>query len=640
MGRRKTTGLGEKTELLVQKTDRRTAAGRTAAKAIFQYYENSDGKTISLLYGIIARCSLRNITELNEIEDVFYVSKQKEEKEKQKEICVCGTRIQNVYLLQLKNGKISLDEILESLETNQILQLSKDLIPIGKNCYEKLPEILSELGLKKAAERISSMSRKKTIKKAKKDMEAIVNELTQNISFELRQQLRKAGIQPEQLARTSLLIKHYEQFLKGDESGTLFDLDPGSNRSMFNWFEENAKDSINKEIRNILRKCKYAAHRLNQNDLAQIMLYIMEYKQINTNVMLAEFNKDMLYISSLPFRHPWVTKKRIRIDKRFSQPNTIYRNRRSIRGRTIRKLLEQERITAMQAMGIHNKFPFLEQLRISINTEIEQKYGSEKEISSLIQSTKDYYKQIKEKRKQEVFSGKILFGGEYGILKEFFKRASVGRTHSEQENYLRNFCIEDFQETFPLIILIGRKIKYARKLKKENSRIQEHNILRTQYILKEEIDENFEKLTGISEKDIRERLRLKDGDSLFENLLDFFEKVPYSHSQFTNFWSKNILRIQTGLSEGIVEKKYFAMEKNKNNFSIWYERLMNAEMHKISDESIQQVEALRKLQQESGTGFYYLRKRIFLSTLEREGYGSNHSELTIKCLYKEYIERN
>lgn len=646
MPRRKTYEFGETAEFLLQKIDRRFSEGKRAAEAITAYRDNSDGKSLSLLKGLAIQLSLQNLSQLDEIEDAFYARDQEER-------CACGTKLsRNVYLVRRKQNAMPHKKLRELIQQKSIRKI-RFHTALGQDCYEKLPAILTELGYKKPAEQINN-KRKQGKKQQQEKLDEKILRLTESLSPELAEKLKKSRIKPEQLIRTSLMIQHSRQLLEGDESGILFDLDPGNNRSTFNWFTEGirAEDIKNDDIKDIWYKMSHAAHLVTEDELHAMLIYSIEYRPRKTNVVLAGIKEDLLYLSSLPFSHPIIKKymkknSRITVDRRFSRPVTIFRRRQNVHCRSIRKVLEDEYITLADAIGMHNAFPRIEEMRISVNKDFSEKYGDTAKIRGILRELKKEYEQIKEqkhleKQKKILPRPKKLKDTEYYIVKEFIKRSGIGREHTGRENYLRNFTIESFQEIFPKIILAGRKILYARTVKREKPTISEKEILRKQYILSEVIDEEFEKLTGITEQELCKATGKQPGmQKPFHLLIEYFSNAHSLNYNFEQF-QQNLPTLQAMQSAGIIETSFLISSKKTglNRLQHWLKHLAKLGMHALPEETLKQVAELKELEKTGQHLYLFPRVPARLYSLEQNGYGPKDAEIKVRVLYGMYILRN
>ncbi len=521
MAKRK-TDENELFEFLMQRVDRRTEWGRKAEEVLNGYKERRNTNALSLLKSLVMELQTDSLADVCALDDEYY-------KRNAEEQCVCGRHIsREVFLMNYKPGTLAQEGIIGVASTGRGVKGVRDYIPLGSKCHERLPSILEELGVPRLRKRIA---------KAAKEKEKRLEGMVLDVSDELKRKLMERGIDAEQLSRV-ISLEHAHSLIEGDESGIMFDLDPGTNRNSYNWFREGIKagDIEDEEVREIWHKLNEAAHLVSEDELATIMTYSHSFRPRNASVLLAGVKDDLLFLSDLGL---------VNIDRDYRLPETKFKGRREYGRKTIRDVLGQEKVTRVEAIGIHNHFPDIVEKRIEMNRELAQKYGIGRSWDYILKEIGHVFEEVKAeladeyKRWGKIIEEHVLTKNEYITVKGFFKRSRIGK-ESERENYLRNYSIPAFIGVAPKIVEIGRKIRYARKLGDELSR---YDILKQEFELREDVEENFEKRTGIS------------GANLAE-VIDMLENVRLEHGPFTKFQEEHAHCLREMHENGLIAKRY------------------------------------------------------------------------------------
>jgi len=562
--KRKTQNATELYEFLIQRVNRSTNWGKEAEKALLNYKKAKNTNVLSLLKSLVVELQTDNLADVCALDDEFY-------KRNVKDQCVCGRHIsKEVYLMNYKPGTLVQENIISVISTGKTMKGTRDYIPIGSSCHDLLPYVLDDLGEPRL---------RKKIEHGRKEKEKKLEDEILDISLELRETLEKKGFDIEQLQK-AIALEHAQALIDGDESGVKFDIDCGTNRNTYNWFREGikAKDIENKTVRGIWYKLNNAAHLVTEDELAVVMAYSHEFRPRNINTLLAGVKDDLFYLANLPEDHPIIKKYgKLNINKNYVHPKTAYRSRKKIKKRKIFQVLDQDKITRVEAMGIHRHFPDIVDTRIAINRELTQRYsrrdkkiaeryGGGRHWHQVIEEMRPVFEEVKDElaadyeKFQKAIGDYVLTRGEYLAAKEFLKRSRIGKDNA-RKNYLRNFTIQEFQEIAPLIVTVGRKIRYAqRKYKETGDSELRNNTIKKKYILLEDLKDNFEGITGIKE----------DIDTVMDTLLNtgFIES-----RSARNFLNKNETEIRDMYENGLLAVNYLKQGKTECTLKRQYDNV-------------------------------------------------------------------
>jgi len=325
------------------------------------------------------------------------------------------------------------------------------------------------------------------------------------------------------------------------------------------------------------------------------MAYSHEFRPRNTDALLAGVKDDLKYLANLPKNHPIIKKHgKVNIDKNYVHPKTEYRSRKKMKKRTIRKVLDQEKITRVEAMGVHRHFPNAVDTRIEINRELSQEYskrdeeiakehGSGRHWYDIIQGMKPLFEKVKGdlakdfKKTRKVVHEPDLIRDEYLAVKGFLKRCSIGKDNDERNNYLRNYTVEEFQKTAPIVVAVGRKVRYADKKSKETKNSsQKHDIIRQECMLKEDFEDMFEQLTGIEESPDKTIDRIVNAQLV-------------KNETFQNFQKENGKLIGEAYEHGLIAKKYLKRDLKRN-----HERLQKEDVVELDEKTKERFEKIKE----------------------------------------------
>ncbi|MEM4263409.1 MAG: hypothetical protein QW666_00755 [Candidatus Woesearchaeota archaeon] len=640
MGRRK-TGLTELIEFFFQRTDRRFSFGKKTGDVILSWAgKNPDGtdilikmpdgtikkqppntKKLSLLRGLVLEYQAANLDELPkklENSDDFYVKNVEGN-------CMCGEGFSlEAVILNIKGGNEAKNNIYGKIKAQKKIKIS-DCTAIGMDCYNGLPKLLDELyipnNLQQSRDQVS---------KTKEE----ITDFVENISPQLMRKLGMMDLTIDNLKKL-LTLAHAQKLLEGDESGINYDIDLRNNKSTFNWFkglqestiregidEDNAEDLLQ-----IWHKINKTAHLLTDEDLAKLIIYSHEFRQRKTDLLLAGVKQDLLYLSSLDASHEYIKEYGpFNIDKHFVYPRTTYKYRHEKdipKDKTIREILNQEFITRIELMGIHNHFPNIIETRISINRQVAQKYGLGRTWDYILKEIEPWFEKTKEELHEEykewgeIINEHVFTKDDYLTVKYFLKKTKIGQT-TDRENYLRNHDIQSFEEVAPKIIKIGRKLRYARKIeerKKENKTEEgiDFEILKQEYFLKEDFVEKFPEFTKIEGI---------TADKFFEIL----ESTGFvEHKEYQKFRQKII-----GAYEfGIVPKELIAKTSQEKTRALYYYKILqNQGVHEQSEKTQEKLKLIKE-RYDSGV----IAKLGFAESLFKSKYIDTELEKQISAVY-------
>lgn len=582
MAKRKTNNQSELLEFLSQKLNLRRNFDRNAWNVIQNYAEKGDTAKLSLLKGLLIELEGRTPEQiLSNLDIVDYQTDVKGS-------CVCGKSLsKELYRLRIggRLPKKALErEVVQTISTGETVGESRAELTLGSSCYANLPELLSDLGYPELQE---------VAKKSKKKKADELEHLIEEPSKELLSRLKAEGIDIKQFEKISSLLQNADLT---NEREVIFNLDPGRKNSFANWFSQGIKQGaiIEQEIIDIYSKLEKASHLIQPGELAKLATYSYEYRKFPARAVIGIDKDDLMYLSNLSDNDPIVKEHgKFNIDKHYVRPGTKFRNRKDLEKVTIREKLNQSHLTFLEALGIQLHFPELRDVREQANRKTAGKYGVSQiwywllrnDIKPVFEQTK---KELHEEYKEfgEIVHDHVLTKDEYHTVKEFLKRGSLGRK-SERESYLRMHSIQQFQKIAPKIAAIGRKLRLAEKMHENGNGIHDYGILKQEYILKEDFEENQEKLVGTSIN--------------LENILDMLEIVSMQRKPYKRL-QKEIPLIRQMYAHGLISKKY--TKSGKNTLKSWldYFKEKGITLEKIAGNSDIKTlrEAVVKIREHSG----------------------------------------
>ncbi|MBW2966564.1 hypothetical protein KY342_05660 [Candidatus Woesearchaeota archaeon] len=588
--RRKTENATELYEFLIQRVDRRTDWGKEAWKTIEKYDKANDTSKLSLLKGLSIEFPERSFVEVLNVDPVDYQRNVKAR-------CVCGQGLsKEAYRMRIrgvsrKGGMESQvhGKIRDKVPVSGVTRKSNVEFLLGKDCYAHFPDLLSDFGYK---------DMKKTVKEGKKRKRKELEEMVDNVSAEVEEALRRYKIDPEQFRQISELMKESKVF---SDKNVLFELDPGKKNSFANWFREGIKEKSikNKEIVDAYYKLENAAHLLTKEELSALTTYSYEYRQLETRAVIGGIKDDLLYLDGLSSSDPLIKRfGRLNLDQHYVRPGTRFRSRNKLEKATIRDKLKQSHLTFLEGLGIKLHFPDIENTRLEANRELAQRYGVGRSWNYLLKEVfdspdsdegeaKSFYDEVKDelaadyRKHQRIVNPPDLTKGDYLALKSFEKRSKMGR-RTERENYLRMFSIRGFRDIAPIIIEIGRKVRYARrKFAKTEDELLKGAIIKQKYFLREHLEESFQTLTGIEESPTKVIDMIVNAQGV-EN--EAFQKFQKSHAE----------TLREAYDNGLLAIKYL------NHLARNFERLQKEEVVELDEKTI---ERLAKIEEYSKSDF-------------------------------------
>ncbi len=581
MARRKTTKLSELIEFFFQKTDRRVSFGKQTEEVILSWVEGKNTSRLSLLRGLVLEYQVSRLDDLPkklEKSDDFYVKDVEGN-------CVCGQPFSaEAVLLNVKGGNEAKNRIYGKIKAEKKIT-ARDSAAIGMDCYSSLPTLFEELNIPNNLKQYRDT--------AKKTKEEKLQEIIAGLSPELQKKLEALGLDADTL-KTVLGLEHIHELAEGDESGVKFDIDQRNSTNTFNWFKgleeraisENIREEYVEDLLQIWYKLNKATHLLTDDDLAEIMVYSHEFRQRKTDLLLAGVKQDLVYLSKLDDNHPHIKQYgKVNIDKHFTLPQTKYRNRKNLPEKTIRDVLEQEFVTRIEAMGVHNHFKDIIERRIAINRETCDRYGVGRTWDYIIKEIEPWFEKAKEelhedyKKWGEIVREQVFTKDEYSAVKSFLKRSRIGQS-TQRENYLRNHHIAYFNHVAPEIITIGRKLRQARKLKDENAGEADFKVLKQEYFLAEGFSTHFSGLTKIEGV---------GADKFFELL----ENTGFvEHKEYQKFRQK----ILSAYEFGIVPKEVIAKTgQEKSRAAYYYKMLQKHGVHEQNEKTQDRVKYIQDM---------------------------------------------
>jgi len=556
--------------LLRSRIDLRTDWGRQAWTTIQKYAERGATAKLSLLKSLVTYFEGRPLVDVLNVEPVDYRTDVKDR-------CACGRELsKELYRMRVKGhvrkGAVE-TEILQKIKDKKPFKKSISEFILGSECYDHLPDLLSDFGFDELKRRTKIARRK-----GKKELEEILNA---EFSDELKNRLSQVGINPEDLAKLGSLVKELS-FDNSTEAALLYDLDPGKRNSLACWFDEGIKNKTitDPEIIEIYNKAIKVPHLLKQGDLGLLMTYQYDFRKHNTDAVIGGVKKDLFYLASLPLDHNIIKKfRKINLDKRYVRPATKFISREGLEEKTVREKLNESHLTFVEALGIYNHFKNIEDIRYQCNKDTAQKYGVgrtwdyllEKIIPVFIETKKKFAEDFK--KFGEVVRESVLTRDDYRTIKAFLKRSEIG-TGSARENYLKRFSIGSFKEVAPKIVAVGRKIKIAEGLYENGAK--DYSTLKKEFLLKEDLEKDLEKKTGIIEP--------------LEAVIDFIANSYSEDKLYNNFKIKYGKTIENFFKEGLIESK--DIEKIKR----WYSFLKKEGVAAIPKEASECIEKIKELE--------------------------------------------
>ncbi|MBI2129814.1 hypothetical protein HYU07_06275 [Candidatus Woesearchaeota archaeon] len=549
MHRRK-TDMSETSELLSQHIDLRSSWGAGAWKTILRYIRKKDTSKISTIKNLIG-IAPEKYHYLDEMLDNVHAADMA-----YNATCIGGHNFKQGYIMRIG---------------------TKDFF-IGKECYD----MLSHFSLGEFKETVKEASKKKK----RKELEELIFE----VSPELRETMAKAGIDAEQLLLISELIKDNVPL---NEQSLLYELDPGKRRSFLNYFREGIKNKTitNEEIIYIHDKLQTIAHRVSSEELAKLVIYSYEYRPFKTEAVMGIVKDDLEYLSKLKDDELVKRYGRIELDEHYEIPAARYREREDFEKLTVKERLDESKpyMTFFEAWAIklhfRKKGQDIEKIRMESNRKVAEKYGVGPSWHYILKEVGSIFEEEKAKLAKEFSEfGRIVYEHvltekEHKIAKDFLERSRIGRITEreiERENYLRMFSIREFMETAPVIVSIGRKVRFARRMY-ENTGDEwlKQGLIKQDYFLKEELSDNFKDWTGID----------KNADDLIDMILNArFVKSK----RFSDFQEKHGALIKEMYGNGLVAKKYLG------SFVKYNAVLEKEKVRKLNDETTQKMEKIEE----------------------------------------------
>lgn len=573
-------------ELVKDKVDGRTKEGIGFWKALRSYHRTKDTKKRGLVENLLVLFDGR-IMDIVNAEPIWY-------QEHVKTRCACGEEIEReVYLMKIKgraikDGKES--QIITKIK-NQTSLSAEDLKAyglffLGSTCQGNFSDLISYYG--------QDMEEKVTESRKKKSEE--MEDTNLEISAELREKLKDLHIDEEQFKLIQNYLKDASDL--SEESSVLYELDLGKNRSFGNWFREkiNSGEIKNEEIIEVYHRLKHAPKSLTTKDLAALTTYSYEYRRFDTNAVMGGIKDDLLYLSCLEYKNPLIKEfGRFNIDKDYVRPDTRFRERKDNPdiGKKIRDKLKEPDMSFLEAIGIMVQFPNVESARVRANRdvtaryikrdeEIARKYGVGQEWDNVLRELRDVFEKENQELSEEyrefgeILKDHVLTRDEHITLKRFFKRSFIGSQRTQRENYLRMFSIKEFKEIAPEVIKIGRKLRYAnRQYQETGSELLKLGLLRQKYILNEDLEDKFTKLTGIEEN--------------YEIVIDMLLNAQcVGNKAFRKFQEDDSKSFKEAYDNGL-----FA-SKNLNKLARNYERLQKEEVVELDDKTKERLAKIVK----------------------------------------------
>ncbi len=441
--------------------------------------------------------------------------------------------------------------------------------------------------------------------------------MVEEVDPELEKQLRRRKIDPEQFRKLSELMKESEVFT---DKSVLFELDPGKKNSWANWFREGIKNGSidNEEIINSYYKLENAAHLVSTEELATLTTYAYEFREFETRAVIGGIKDDLSYLAEFG---------EVNLDKRFVRPRTRFRSRKKLEKATIREKLEQSHMTFLEALGIKLHFPDIEKKRVDYNRELAQEYGVGRHWDYILKEIGPVFEEVKEelaeeyKKFSEVVGEHVLTKSEYLTAKDFFKRSKLGR-RTERENYLRMFSIREFRKVAPIIVVIGRKVRYARRLyDRTGDEELKDNALRQEYFSKEELEEKFQGLSGIEEEP--------------DKVIDMIVNSGFVKSKsFLRFQRNHGQTIGEMYTNGLLAKRYFK-KTEKSKECVLKRQYDNLRFDGIREVNQETKEKLKKIAEWTALPFVEYQGPVSADRIKSIRYVSREGVTTINKLYSE-----
>jgi hypothetical protein len=481
----------------------RTTEGLNQWKTIRKYVKR-DKKKLGLMESLVVNIDGKSLSEILNVEPFDYQTDVEGVQ------CLCSEDLsREVYVMEIegraaKGGKESQmhAKIRNKVPLSKIDRKSHGLFFLGSTCYRRFDKILSDFDIE------DTESKKR---KQREEKEEELKETDIEISKELQKRLEQLNINPEEFKK----LKYYlEDVADLDDVNVLYQLDPGKNRSFGNWFREGIKQGKieNEKIIKVFEKLRKAPKSLTTEDLGALVTYSYEYRRFDTKAVIGGIRDDLFYLDSLKDNDELIKEYgRPNLDKHYVRPATRFRERKGLENVTIREKLgdpsKPNKMSFLEGLGILLHFPKMEEIRIQANRDLANKYGVGRSWDYILKEIKPVFEEVKKelaeeyKKYGEIVKEHVLTDDEYKTCKRFFEKSRMGRKRTERENYLRMHNLEEFRKIAPVIVAVGRKLRYARRLyDRTGDEELKDNALKQEYILKEDFKERFEELTGIKDE--------------------------------------------------------------------------------------------------------------------------------------------
>ena len=432
-------------------------------------------------------------------------------------------------------------------------------------------------------------------KKKEKELE----EANIEISDELQERLEQLNINPDEFKK---LKEYLEDIADLDDANVLYQLDPGKNRSFGNWFREGINEGKieNEEIIEIFKRLRGAPKSLTAEDLGALVTYSYEYRRFDTKAVIGGAKDDLLYLDSLKDDDDLVKKYgKPNLDKHYVRPATRFRERKGIENVTIREKLgepeseenkEKSKMSFLEGLGILLHFQNIEETRIQANRDFANKYGVGNHWNYILREIKPVFEEVKKELAEEykkygkIIKEHVLTDKEYNVCKRFLEKSRMGRKRTERENYLRMHSIREFREIAPVIVSVGRKLRYARrKFEETGDEWLKHDVIKQEYMLKEEFEENFEELTGIEDD---------PGD-----VIDMLANAKFMHNNnFQRFQKEHGETLAEMYKNGLIAKKYLKPtgENRKSAIERYHNIAQEEGVRKVDEKTRERIEKINE----------------------------------------------
>jgi len=562
-------------KFLERRVDFRTEWGGQARATVLNYVKEKNTLALSLLSSFALKFPHKKLIDLLKVHTVGY-------RHDVPSSCICGKYVkEDWYVMKLKNCEKEFN--------------------LGSHHYKILPGILDCFGF---SELKDSIARAGDGKKSK-ELDEIVRD---SKSIHGRLEVSKEGL------RTFSKMARF--FKEGDVSIYA--------KNSFNWLrDEIAKGRIkDRGIVELFFKVKRAPHLVRDEELFELADYEHRNRKYRTDAVLGSFKDDFIYMSSL--------RKDDELSKAFG--NTKSKRGKTFGDKGILEELGKEEMTFHEARVVKNMFPELEKIRREANRSVADRYGTGIEWNYLMKELKPIFDKERSdmhdeyEKFGEIIKGHVFTKKEYLALKGLIKRADI-RGESARENYLRMFSIKEFRNIAPIIAVMGRKVKMARK-EYEDSRDEEGSnkgewvcgdLIRQDYMLKEDFVKNSKKL-GVDDPE-------KMMTGLSEHNIWGIKSI-----MLEKFLERHGKNIGTMYKNGLVAKKYLTELNGTNDLIRYYKMLRAEKVEEISEELSMKMRVIDKYVNE---GLVYVEGKNVLegmSTRFLTDRGRKYANNQYKCI--------